>query len=133
VQYLLMMVLATGVSTSKCGIVITQEDKKTLPDNVKVTGRHALCTDCVAAYAQHLGTAPEGDAPQHASTPRGYTRSLSYELHTSVVSDSVQNDCMSIELDLGIGRWQPECLELVTHISPVSHTLKHTMTSTTSL
>jgi hypothetical protein len=48
-----------------------QEDKKTLPDNVKVTGRHALCTDCVAAYAQHLGTPPEGDAPQHASTPDG--------------------------------------------------------------
>ena len=41
----------------------TQEDKKALPDNVKVTGRHALCTDCVAAYAQHLGTPPEGDAP----------------------------------------------------------------------
>lgn len=52
-----------------------------------MTGRHALCTDCVAAYAQHLGTPPEGDAPQPASAPAGTAYSLTCSFCTCAVND----------------------------------------------
>ena len=68
--------------------MMSQEDKKALPDNVKVTGRHALCTDCVAAYAQHLGTPLEGDSPQPASTPAATARSLTLCFSTSASQPS---------------------------------------------
>ena len=54
--------------TLLCDVPVTQLHQR---DSVKVTGRHALCGDCLQAFADHINIKVEGGCPTDSLTAAG--------------------------------------------------------------